>query len=111
MSEVIKTIPIDPELEPYNQDAKADAGKPRLTLVPMQIVWDIAAVREFGNAKYGDPDNWRKVEPQRYKDALLRHVLRYVADPDGVDDESGLPHLWHVCTNCAFLCELEQKER
>jgi len=112
MSE-IKTIPIDPELEPYNQDAKADAGKPRLTLVPTQIVWDIAAVREYGCSKYpdGGTENWRKVEPERYRDALLRHVMRYIADPDGVDDESGLPHLWHVCTNCAFLCELEQKGR
>lgn len=24
------------------------------------------------------------------------------------DEESGLPHLWHLATNCAFLCELEK---
>ena len=91
----------------YNQDAKADEGKPRLTLVPMQIIWDIAAVREYGTKKYGDPDNWKRVEIERYRDAAFRHFLRYLRDPHGVDEESGLPHLWHLVTNCAFLCELE----
>lgn len=87
----------------FDQTAKADAGKPRLTLVPMQIVWDIAEVREFGCIKY-TPDNWKRVEPERLREALLRHVLRYIDDPDGVDDETGLPHLSHVACNVAFLC-------
>lgn len=89
------------------QSAKADAGKPRLTLVPMQIVWDIAAVREFAvTHKYKDPDNWKLVEPERYKDAAFRHFLRYLDDPEGTDEESGLPHLSHLATNIAFLCAL-----
>ena len=86
-----------------DQTAKADAGKPRLSLVPMQILWDIAEVREFGCIKY-TPDNWKRVEPERLREALLRHVIRYIDDPDGVDDESGLPHLSHIATNVAFLC-------
>lgn len=90
------------------QDCKRDAGKPRLTLVPMQIIWDVAAVREFGTAKYGSPDNWKLVEIQRYRDAAFRHFLRYLADPDGVDEESGLPHLWHWLCNGAFLAEMEK---
>lgn len=90
-----------------NQQAKADAGKPKLTLVPRRIVWDIAAVREYGNLKYGNPDNWRMVEPQRYRDAAFRHFLNYLDDPKSVDSESGLPHLWHLACNIAFLCELE----
>lgn len=90
-----------------DQEAKADSGKPRLTLVPPRIIWDIAAVREYGTAKYKDPENWRKVSPQRYRDAAFRHFMRYLATPHGVDEESGLPHLWHCATNIAFLCELE----
>ena len=95
-----------------DQTAKADAGKPRLSLVPMQIMFDVAQIREYGNKKYpeGGPDNWKRVDPDRYVDALLRHTLRYVQDRSGVDDESGLPHLWHMATNIAFLCEME-KER
>ena len=91
------------------QTAKADAGKLDLTLVPLRIIWDIAAVRDFGNRKYHDPDNWKQVEIQRYRAAAFRHFLAYLKDPKGVDEESGLPHLWHLCTNCAFLCEMEDE--
>lgn len=66
-------------------------------------------MREFGTAKYKEPDNWKKVEPERYRDAMMRHMMRYLDDPDGVDDESGLPHLWHCATNIAFLLEMEEK--
>lgn len=90
--------------------AKDDSGKRKLSLVPRKIIWDIAAIREYGNAKYGDPNNWRKVEPERYRDAAFRHFLKYLDDPDGVDDESGLPHLWHLACNIAFLCEMEGKD-
>lgn len=90
------------------QDAKQDADKPRLTLVPMSIVWDIAKVREFAvTHKYKDPDNWKTVAPERYREAAFRHFLRYLDDPQGVDEESGLPHRWHLETNLAFLAALE----
>ena len=91
-----------------DQSIKADYGKAKLSLVPMQIVWDIAKVREWAvDNKYHDPENWKQVEVERYRDALLRHVLRYIADPEGRDEETGLSHLAHVATNVAFLCELE----
>ena len=96
-----------------DQQAKADSGKARLSLVPPAIIYAIARIREYGCAKYpeGGLDNWRKVEPERYRDALYRHLLAYVSDPHGVDEESGLPHLWHLCCNAAFLCELEEFDR
>lgn len=90
--------------------AKADAGKPRISLVPTQIIRDIAAVREYGTNKYGDPENWKQVEQQRYIDALLRHTLAFMDEPDGVDAESGLPHLSHIACNVAFLCEMRRGE-
>lgn len=93
--------------EPADQSIKADAGKEKLTLVPRQIIKDIARVREFGSEKYKDPESWKRVEIGRYRDAAFRHWLRYLDDPHGNDDESGLPHLWHVACNIAFLCELE----
>lgn len=90
------------------QEAKADAGKPRLTLVPRQIIKDIAAVRMYGVEKYKDPDNWKRVEIQRYRDAAFRHFLAYLDEPCGLDEESGLTHLSHLACNIAFLCELER---
>lgn len=90
-----------------DQSAKQDAGKLQITLVPTQIIRDIAEVRMYGNKKYGSADNWKQVEPARYRDALMRHLLAYIDDPEGVDAESGLPHLWHAACNIAFLCEME----
>lgn len=89
--------------------AKNDYGKAKLSLVPRRIIWDVAAIREYGNDKYpdGGPDNWRGVEPERYRDAAYRHFLGYLDDPRSVDSESGFPHLWHLACNIAFLCEME----
>ena len=95
----------------HDQTAKADAGKPRLSLVPTQIIWDIAEVREYGNTKYGDPDNWKTVEMQRYVDALFRHFLAFLVDPWSRDQESGIEHYKHMACNMAFLCELMKEEK
>ena len=91
-----------------SQFAKADAGKPRPTLVPCSLIHAVTAVREYGTAKYQDPENWRKVDPERYRNALYRHWLAYL-DGEVCDTESGLPHLWHLACNAAFLIELEEK--
>lgn len=91
--------------------AKADSGKPQLTLVPQQIIWDICKIRMYGNKKYGDPNNWKTVEPERYRDAACRHMLAYLADPDSVDEESGYYHLDHLACNIAFLCDMEARRR
>ena len=88
-----------------DQKAKADAGKLRLTLVPREIIRGIARVRMYGVNKYSDGgvNNWKRVSAERYRDAMYRHMFAYLDDPYGVDEESGLPHLWHLATNVAFL--------
>lgn len=91
-------------------EAKADRGKPHPSYVPVEIIEAVMRVREYGNAKYHDPDNWRTVEPQRYHEALLRHVLRAWTDPYAVDPESGLMHIEHVACNIAFLLAMKNKE-
>lgn len=85
-------------------------GSVDITLVPIKIIEAIRSVRIFGVQKYKDPDNWKKVEPERYRDAAFRHFLAYLDDPAGVDEESGLPHLSHLATNIAFLIELQKGE-
>lgn len=94
-----------------DQTIKADNGKPKLTLVPTEIIRNIAVIREYGCKKYGDPENWREVEIQRYRDAAFRHFLSYLENPQGTDTESGYPHLWHVACNIAFLCEMEGEKK
>lgn len=92
-------------------DAKADAGKPHPSYVPPAIIRSVMRVREYGNRKYHDPENWRTVEPERYHEALLRHVLAMWEDPYAKDPESGLLHLEHVCCNAAFLLQTWEEGR
>lgn len=102
-----EVIEDEPDAPQADQSAKTDAGKIRPTLVPPALIEAVAAVREYGCSKYHDPDNWRRVEPQRYRDALYRHWLAYLKNPEACDPESGLPHLWHLACNVAFLIEME----
>lgn len=86
--------------------AKYDGGKIRPSLVPPEIIEQIAKVREYGVKKYNDPENWRKVEPQRYWDAVLRHTLAAWDDWQATDPESGLLRIAHIACNLAFLMAL-----
>ena len=89
---------------------KDTKGKPKLSLVPPQIMFDIAEVREYGNKKYPSDgkDNWKKVGIDDYKDDLLRHTMKYLQDPKSKDEESGIEHYKHMACNIAFICEMEK---
>ena len=88
-------------------EAKKDSGKPRPSLCPVDIIRAVTEVREDAvKGKYPDPENWKKVEPQRYWDALLRHVLAAWEDCYKRDPESGKLHLSHIATNADFLLAL-----
>lgn len=80
---------------------KHDGGKLRLSLVPAEAIEAIGAVMTHGAEKYGK-DTYKQVEPERYRDALMRHVCKWLKDPHGKDEDSGMPHLWHIITNAAF---------
>ena len=85
---------------------KHDGGKPRLSLVPAEAIEAIGTVMTHGAEKYGEA-SYRQVDPKRYRDALMRHICKWLKDPHGLDEDSRLPHLWHIITNAAFLCELD----
>ena len=105
---------IDPMQEPdrpaRDQQAKADQGKPCPSLCPVSLIDAVTAVRMFGLKKYHDPDSWKQVEPERYHQAMLRHILAAWNDPYKVDPESGLLHLAHAACNIAFLLEMKKEE-
>jgi hypothetical protein len=96
--------------EMEDQKIKADDGKAKLSLVPTEIMYAIARIREYGNNKYpdGGEDNWKSVKPRRYLDAAMRHMLM-MRDGEELDPESGYPHLWHLACNVAFLCDFYAK--
>lgn len=84
---------------------KQRTGKPMIRMVPPQINRDIAEVREYGNEKYQDPDNWKDVPLEDFVDAFLRHVLDFMDDWRSVAADSKIKHYKHMACNLAFICE------
>ena len=89
---------------------KFDTGKPRVGLIFDDFADAIVAVAEvgtFGANKYS-PGNWKYVDDgtNRYRDALGRHLMAYMKDPDSVDPESGKLHLAHAAWNAMAILQL-----
>ena len=91
-----------------NSFMKFDNGKLRYGLIPPQATKALAEVLTYGAKKY-KPDNWKQGEPDRYMDALYRHLEAYRSG-ELVDSESGLSHLSHAITNIAFLIYFERTQ-
>jgi hypothetical protein len=89
---------------------KHDGGKLRLDLVPPELIEAVGAVMTHGAEKYGE-GSYRNVEPKRYRAALMRHICKWLKNPYGKDEDSGLPHLWHIACNVAFLLELDKEDK
>ena len=80
---------------------KDDNGKDRWELVPWSALRQIVAAITYGARKYS-ADNWKRVEPARYRAALMRHVSASFSG-ERVDAESGLPHLAHAGACLLFI--------
>lgn len=93
---------------------KYDNGKPMagtLTDVFSRALMAVGSCIEFGTHKYPDPKNWQLVDNgiKRYRDAMVRHLLKYNAGIEK-DEETGLPHLAHMCWNALAILELYMQE-
>jgi len=108
----LKMHPVPPEdfnlKEPTMEGKKFDQNKPRMDLLPMDALLEVAKVLTFGATKYGDR-NWELgIDPQRLRAAQMRHdaamELGELTDP-----ESGLIHTAHKATDA--LMELALRLR
>jgi hypothetical protein len=82
---------------------KFDEGKPRMDLLPMDALVEIAKVLTFGAKKYGDR-NWEKgLKLYRLRGAILRHDAAAEMG-ETLDPESGLSHKAHKA--CTAVMEL-----
>ena len=94
--------------------AKDDKAKPMAGVLldfsrALQAVVDVGT---YGAKKY-TRTGWATVPEgsQRYTDALVRHLLAMDVDPDGLDKETGLPHLAHVAWNALAVLELQARRK
>lgn len=74
----------------------------------LPTIEECSVILEQGSRKYS-PDNWKSLDPERLKKALLRHLVAYLSD-EIEDKESGQKHLSHVITNCLFLNWFENQK-
>lgn len=88
--------------------SKLDGGKIRADLLQdfSPALMAVAHVLDFGAKKYCD-HGWTTVPNGvvRYRAAFWRHLLQ-----DGVDSDSGLPHLWHAAWNLLAVITLLEKD-
>lgn len=56
--------------------AKFDGGKPRPSTVPVEAILAVLETRMYGFEKYGDAEDWRSIEPERWHEALLQRKTR-----------------------------------
>ncbi len=81
---------------------KADSGKDRWDLAPMDAIREVVKVLGFGASKYGDR-NWEKgIKFSRLYAAALRHLTAWFEGEDR-DPETGLSHLAHAGCCVLFL--------
>ena len=95
--------------EPEGECRKSaeSAAKPRLELVPYDVIEEIAEVLTYGANKY-EANNWtRGARWGRYFAALLRHGFAWWRGEDR-DPETGFSHLAHVGCNLVFLMSYQR---
>lgn len=84
-----------------------NTGKAELHQVPTSLKYAVAKTLMYGAQKY-EKGNWRKgMNWTTVSDCLERHMACWL-DGEEVDEESGLPHLYHAACNIAFLIEYAQ---
>ena len=111
---------LTPSLEHLSSDhlhvpgAKDDKAKPMAGVLldfsrALQTVVDVGT---YGAKKY-TRGSWAVVPEgsQRYLDAMMRHLLAMDVDPDGLDKETGLPHLAHAAWNALAVLELQARRK
>lgn len=85
-----------------DQSKKFDGGKLRMELIPTSAYIGLGRVLTYGANTYS-PNSWQGVEYERYIGALIRHLVSFIDDPTGRDEESGLLHTEHLLANAVFL--------
>lgn len=87
---------------------RLNKGKINLSLCPVSATAAIASTLMKNSESYGGKypnNNWRKgMNWSIVIDCLERHLACFKAGED-VDPEDGIPHLWKILTNAAFLVE------
>ena len=81
---------------------KHDAGKPEISLIPVEAIEGCAKALTFGANKYGKHNFSDGIEHTRLINSLLRHTMAILRNEDN-DPESNLDHVDHILANASML--------
>lgn len=91
-----------------SEGIKYDAGKPRMDLLPPELLFAVSNILEFGARKYA-ARNWEKgMAWGRVFGAAQRHLWAWWSG-ETKDPETGFSHLWHAACCLAFLVAYEMR--
>jgi len=97
--------PVSIVKEDNGKGTKLDSGKPRMDLIPMKAMEEVASVLTFGAKKY-DAWNWSKgINYSRLNGAALRHLTAFM-EGENIDPETGISHIAHAACNMLFLLDM-----
>lgn len=85
---------------------KADVGKTGgWRMLAWDVIPELLGIYQYGIKKGYLKDSWRNVAPERYEDALMRHMTAHLQGEER-DPESGLRHIAHVAWNALAVMAL-----
>lgn len=103
-------ILLDDDTEDHNEEGvKYDDGKPLagdMIMIFPHALMGVAKCIEWGSHKYPQTDNYIRLKNgyKRYMNGIMRHLLKIMLGQQ-YDDETKLPHIYHVCWNALAICE------
>lgn len=98
------------DTEEHNEEGvKYDDGKPLagdMIMIFPHALMGVAKCIEWGSHKYPQTDNYIRLKNgyKRYMNGIMRHLLKMMLGQQ-YDDETKLPHIYHVCWNALAICE------
>lgn len=101
---------LDGDTEEHNEEGvKYDDGKPLagdMIMIFPHALMGVAKCIEWGSHKYPQTDNYIRLKNgyKRYMNGIMRHLLKMMLGQQ-YDDETKLPHIYHVCWNALAICE------
>lgn len=86
-----------------NTGVKFDSGKPDMTDIPLEAMWQMGAAFTYGQKKYGKNNYRGGMQVSRQLAAAIRHIYQHLSG-ETIDPESGLSHLGHALASIAMAC-------
>ena len=85
------------------QEGEDDSAQKALNVASSELMEQTVGVLVFGAKKYKEW-NWAKGMPWQVPiECCLRHARKIIEQDEDIDEESGLPHMAHICCNLVML--------